>query len=119
MLFYFSGTGNRRVTGEFKVEKGALPWLLTGIINPMFNKKAIDTTKFHVNDRCTNCDTCERVCNCNNIKVDDKPQWGQRCTLCLVCVHYCPVSAIQYGKETEKKGRYTNPNIRIDEMVRR
>ncbi|RUT45485.1 4Fe-4S ferredoxin [Paenibacillus anaericanus] len=109
----------RGVTGEFKVDKGAFPWLLTGIINPMFNKKPIDTTKFHVNDNCTGCGTCERVCNCNNIKVDEQPQWGERCTLCLACVHYCPVRAIQYGKETEKKGRYTNPNVRIDEIIRR
>jgi ferredoxin/flavodoxin len=102
--------------GEFRVEKGFLPWLLTGLINPMFNKNVIDTAKFHANDHCTGCGICEKVCNCNNIKVNEKPQWGKRCTLCLACIHYCPAKAIQYGKSTEKKGRYTNPNIRIDEI---
>ncbi|WP_410511304.1 EFR1 family ferrodoxin [Paenibacillus sp. BR2-3] len=117
-LKYINHVIERRITGEFKVDKGTLPWLLTGIINPMFNKKAIDTTKFYVNNQCTGCGTCEKVCNCNNIQVDGKPQWGPRCTLCLACVHYCPAKAIQYGKGTEKKGRYTNPNISINEITR-
>ena len=106
----------QRRKGVFIVEKGFLPWLLTGFINPMFNKNTIDTTKFYVNEDCTSCGICEKVCNCNNIKVNEKPQWGKRCVQCLACIHYCPTKAIQYGKGTEKKGRYTNPNINIDEV---
>ncbi len=115
-LKYINHTVEQRKAGEFRIEKGVFPWLLTDIINPMFNKNAINTTKFHVNDNCNGCGTCEKVCNCNNIKVHESPQWGSRCTQCLACVHYCPTKAIQYGKETEKKGRYTNPNISIDEI---
>ncbi|MNN28092.1 ferredoxin [compost metagenome] len=117
-LNYINHVIDQRVLGEFKVEKGPLPWLLTGIINPLFNKNAIDTSKFQVDHHCTGCGTCEKICNLNNITVDDKPQWGQRCSQCLACVHYCPMKAIQYGKVTEKKGRYTNPNISIHEMFR-
>lgn len=117
-LKYINHAIDQRVNGEFKVQKGPLPWLLTGIINPLFNKNAIDTTKFQADHRCTGCGTCEKICNLNNIKVDEKPQWGQRCSQCLACVHYCPMKAIQYGKETEKKGRYTNPKIAISEMFR-
>lgn len=106
----------KRKKGEFKVEKGALPWLLTGLINPMFNKNAMDASKFHANENCTSCGTCEKVCNCNNIKVGKKPQWGNHCTQCLACIHYCPAKAVQYGKGTDKKGRYANPDIRVDEM---
>lgn len=108
----------QRKTGEFRVEKGFLPWLFTGLINPMFQKKAIDTTKFYANDHCTGCGICEKVCNCNNIQVNERPQWGKRCTQCLACIHYCPEKAVQYGKGTEKKGRYTNPNIGIDEVLK-
>lgn len=103
----------RRATGEFKVAKGNLPWLLTGLINPMFSKKAIDPAKFYADQQCTGCGTCEKVCSCKNIKVEERPLWGQRCTLCLACIHYCPSKAIQYGNATLKKGRYTNPNITI------
>lgn len=109
-------TVQQRIRGAYRIEKGFLPWFLTGVINPMFNKNTIDTTKFYVKDDCSGCSTCEKVCNCNNIKVNEKPQWGKRCTLCLACIHYCPAKAIQYGKSTEKKGRYTNPNISIDEI---
>ncbi|SUY47595.1 4Fe-4S ferredoxin [Clostridium putrefaciens] len=42
--------------------------------------------------------------------------WGEDCTECLACLHLCPVQAIQYGKGTESKGRYKNPNVSIDEM---
>lgn len=118
-LNYINQVIERRETGEFRVENGLFPWLLTGIINPMFNKKAIDPTKFHANDNCTGCGTCEKVCNRNNITVDGKPEWGERCTLCLACIHYCPVKAIQYGKATENKGRYINPNVRINEIINR
>ena len=105
-----------RRKGVFEVEKGFLPGVLTSIINPLFNKNAVDTKKFYADDNCTSCGICEKVCNCKNIKVQGKPQWGNQCTQCLACVHYCPVKAIQYGKGTEKKGRYTNPNVSIDQL---
>ncbi|MDF2524066.1 MAG: 4Fe-4S ferredoxin, partial [Clostridiales bacterium] len=107
-----------RITGIFNIEKGIFPWLLTGVINPMFNKKAIDTSHFYSNESCTGCGICEKVCNCNNIRVNERPVWGNKCTQCLACVHYCPVNASQYGKSTHKKGRYTNPNIRIEEIMK-
>lgn len=105
-----------RKKGVFEVEKGFMPWLLTSVINPLFNRNAVDTKKFYAKDNCTSCGICEKVCNCNNIKVQEKPQWGNECTQCLACIHYCPVKAVQYGKGTEKKGRYTNPNVRIGEL---
>lgn len=95
----------------FWVEKGPVPWLLTGLINPLFNKNALDTSKFAANDKCTGCGICEKVCNSQTITVNDRPQWGERCTQCLACIHYCPTQAIQYGKATEKKGRYTHPEV--------
>lgn len=116
-LIQIKETITRRATGEFRVDKGFAPWLLTGVINPMFNKNAMDTTKFYVEDSCTGCGTCETVCNCNNVTVIGKPQWGPRCTQCLACVHYCPEHAVQYGKSTAKKGRYTNPYISVEEMA--
>lgn len=77
----------------------------------------MNTKKFYANDKCTGCGICESVCNCNTIKVDKKPSWGKECTQCLACMHFCPVKAIQYGKGTEKKGRYKNPKVSIAEMI--
>lgn len=105
-----------RRLGIFQIEKGILPGLLTSVINPLFNKHAMNTKKFNVNNKCTGCGLCERVCNSNTIRVKEKPEWGDACTQCLACIHLCPVRAIEYGKNTQNKGRYKNPNINISEM---
>lgn len=109
----------QRKAGQFDLARGLLSGLLTGYVNPMFSKKAMDTSKFYANDRCSGCGTCEKVCNSHTIQVDGKPHWGERCTMCLACIHYCPSQAIQYGKGTEKKGRYTHPRIDILEISNR
>jgi ferredoxin len=103
---------------DFKASWSLFSWFLTGVMNPMFNKKALDTSKFHSGEQCTRCGTCEAVCNCSNIKVVQKPQWGQHCTQCLACIHYCPAQAIQYSKATAGKGRYANPNVSVKEMIK-
>lgn len=102
--------------GIYNVEKGPVPGFLTKIINPLFNIAAINTSKFYVDENCTGCKICEKVCNVQSIKVDEKPTWGKECTGCLACINYCPKKAIQYGKGTIKKGRYINPKISIEEM---
>ena len=100
----------------FNVVKGPLPALLTTIVNPLFNKGAMNIKNFIVDNNCTGCGICEKVCNGRCIKVHGKPSWSGRCTQCLACIHYCPVKAIQYGKSTTKKGRYTNPKVNIKDM---
>lgn len=96
----------------FQVKKGPVPFIFTGIINPLFNKYAMDTTKFYAQDTCTSCGLCEEICPVENIKVDGKPVWGSDCTQCLACIHRCPERAIQYGKKTKARGRYINPGLR-------
>jgi ferredoxin len=106
-----------RKKGVFQVIKGPVPFVLTSVINPGFNKGARDAKKFYATDNCTGCGICEKVCNAQIIKVDKKPKWEGACTQCLACVHLCPVKAVQFGKGTEKKGRYKNPNIKVSEMM--
>lgn len=101
----------------FQVIKGYMPGILTGVINPLFNRGATNTKKFYADDNCTGCGICQSVCNCNNIKVEEKPRWGKNCAQCLACIHFCPVRAVQYGKGTERKGRYKNPNVSVEEMI--
>lgn len=97
--------------GVFHLEKGPVPNLMTGVINPLFSKYAMNTKKFYATDTCTSCGLCEKVCTTGTISVDKKPSWGKECNQCLACIHRCPVMAIQYGKATMKKGRYRNPNF--------
>jgi len=105
-----------RKEGIYEVEKGAMPGVLTSIINPLFNKMAMNTKKFYANDKCISCGLCESICTSQTIKVKVKPIWGKECTQCLACINMCPTKAIQYGKNTESKGRYKNPNINVNEM---
>lgn len=112
-----------RQKGVFDVVKGFMPGLLTSVVNPLFSKYAMGASKFYATDHCTGCGVCEKICNCRNIKLVEgsgkqqkRPVWGSECAQCLACLHYCPTRAIQYGKGTEKKNRYTNPNVRVAEM---
>ena len=105
-----------RQVGVYQVEKGSMAALKTAVVNPVFYKKLIDTRKFYVTDKCISCGLCATVCNTKTIKFKKTPSWGTDCTLCLACVHLCPSKAIQYGKNTEIKGRYKNPNIDVNEL---
>lgn len=100
-----------RKKGVFDLKKGPSPFLMTGVINPLFSKYSMNTKRFYATNTCTSCGLCEKVCTTGNISVDKKPSWGKDCTQCLACIHLCPAKAIQYGKVTLKKGRYKNPNI--------
>ena len=53
---------------------------------------------FHATEACIACKKCEKACPVNNIKVTDRPVWGDNCTQCLACYHICPVHAVEYGK---------------------
>lgn len=100
----------------FELETGVFPKVITSVINPMFQKHGIHLKKFYATSKCIGCGICEKVCNGGCIKVDGTPSWQGECTQCLACIHYCPTGAIQYGKGTERKGRYKNPNITLEEM---
>ncbi|MCC8196219.1 MAG: EFR1 family ferrodoxin [Ruminococcus sp.] len=73
------------------------------------------TKNFWVNGDCIGCGLCETICPKNLIKMQNgKPVWTKDdCACCLGCLHRCPKQAIQYGKKTEKTGRYVNPNVKL------
>ena len=112
-----NNTIKHRVDNVYQVEKGLLPSMMTSIVNPLFNKNALNTKSFHVNEKCNGCGLCEKVCNSRTIKVKEKPMWGNNCTQCLACIHLCPTNAIQHGKSTVKKGRYKHPKITVNDMI--
>lgn len=72
------------------------------------------TSKLHADDKCTTCGLCVSLCPMSCIKTDDnnRPVWEGTCTICLACLHRCPAQAIQYGNDTQKKGRYVNPRVK-------
>ena len=75
--------------------------------------------KFWVDDNCTECEVCVRVCPVQNIQMNEnRPEWLHHCEQCLACINWCPESAIQYESGTQRRGRYTNPRITIEDLER-
>ena len=91
-----------------------------GVITGTFAKYIYKTpTKFIASDRCMSCGAWRKVCPVNNIITDNDghPQWGKNCTQCLACFHWCPATAIEIGKTTIGKKRYTNPDVSLKDIV--
>lgn len=72
-----------------------------------------NTSKFFADETCNGCGQCMTLCPMQCIQADGKghPLWEGTCTMCLSCLHRCPQKAIQHGKDTQSKGRYTNPHV--------
>lgn len=82
-------------------------FLKSRIIYPLFCKFKMSSKPFYYTDKCIGCGICVKNCPTHNIKLENgHPVWGDCCTQCLSCLHRCPQTAIEYGKESIGKGRY-------------
>lgn len=92
----------------YRVEEGSLAALKSSIVNFGFNRFARSTKQFYATDACNGCGLCAKHCPASTITLaDGNPVWGDACYQCLRCINECPQTAIQYGKDTETRGRYT------------
>ena len=93
---------------------GSMPWIKTKLVFPLFKKWGIFPKKWHYTDACISCGRCAKICPLLNITmVGSHPKWGKNCCSCLGCYHVCPSHAVEYGKETKKKGQYLFPLPKI------
>ena len=91
-----------------RVNEGSAAGLKSGLVNFGFNKFARSTKSFYTTDACTGCGLCAKNCPTHTITMENnRPVWGSKCYQCLKCINRCPAAAIQYGKATETRGRYT------------
>lgn len=87
---------------------GSFKWLKSKIIHPQFIKHSLSSRPFYTTDKCNACGLCAKRCPVGNIVlINNKPGWKNDCTQCLACLYFCPNQAIEYGKSTLNKGRYT------------
>lgn len=81
--------------------------LLSGI-NAVYYALIVKDKKFYTEDTCNGCGLCVKKCPLGNIEmVGGKPRWNGNCTHCMACISYCPTEAIEYGKISKGKRRYT------------
>ena len=81
------------------------------------NIESLDES-YSVEEHCSSCGQCEKICPVQNIKlVNDRPQWQHRCEHCVACISWCPEKAIQYGKETNERRRYHNEAVKALELM--
>ena len=74
---------------------------------------------FTVNDNCISCEVCKNVCLANNITINGGiPTFQHQCESCMACIQHCPKRAINYKNKTQKRGRYTHPDIRYQTIIK-
>ena len=109
---------SNRHRGHFERGNVAINWFLTGLLHKLLIGSLPGYAgKFVVEDTCTSCETCRRVCPVSNVEIKDgKPHWGSNCEMCLACLQSCPAQAIQWGKRTKSRRRYRNPRVSLRDM---
>ena len=100
-----------RKEGVSRLVKGPIPWFFTKVVGGFFENVLITDKRFHVEkDRCVKCGICANVCPVGDIKGGhgEYPEWLHHddCLTCFTCYHHCPHHAIEFGRQTQKKGQY-------------
>ncbi len=102
------------------VERGPL-WqriVFTPLYHLSFRQVAKMDRGFWVDEKCTSCGICVKICPAGNVALESgKPAWQHRCEQCLACLQWCPAQAIQYGKKTPQYERYHHPDIELSDLL--
>ena len=98
----------RRQEKVYRVHEGAMAGLKSSLVNFGFNGFARSAKPFFAEDSCNGCGQCAADCPAHAITMKDgKPAWAAQCYQCMRCINECPQQAIQYGKHTAGRRRYT------------
>ncbi len=92
-------------------------WFSTAYYGLFESHKTKSGDLFQVSEACVSCGICAKVCSFSNIEmIKGKPVWADACEHCTACIHWCPKEAVNYGRSTEKRRRYTHPQTTVKEI---
>lgn len=92
----------------YRVCEGGMAGVKSGLVNAGFNKFARSARPFYAENTCNGCGLCVKNCPASIIRMEEgKPVWGEKCFQCMRCINECPRQAIQYGKSTKGRRRYS------------
>ena len=78
------------------------------VVNSVFYGLFIKDKAFRTEEDCIGCGKCAELCPQNNIEmIDGRPVWQGNCTHCMACICYCPTEAIEYGRSSRGRFRYS------------
>lgn len=63
---------------------------------------------FIVNENCSHCGICIKICSADNISLIEQAASHNRCESCYACIYACPQNAIHLQNEKSRK-RWRNP----------
>lgn len=91
--------------------------LIRSYYRAQMSKIARKDSGYQVDENCTSCGICKKVCPVDNIiMISGKPTFQHHCEQCVACIQYCPVKAINYKNKTQKRTRYMHPEISWQEL---
>ena len=94
-------------------------YFLTYIVGSLFSLqyRGFDK-KFSVSNACTGCGICRDVCSVSNITiVEGRPVFLDKCVICMGCINWCPVKAIDYKGKTAKRSQYHYPGLDYKDIM--
>ena len=84
--------------------------MLSAAMHPIYENDR-STKPFFSDDQCVGCGLCVKRCPAHAMVMEDgRPKWvADHCFQCMACAR---CGAVQYGKKTAGKKRYTNPILK-------
>ncbi len=105
---------SEKVNTEIPTKVNKISEFSSTFMAPKFGEK---DKGFNVSNACTGCSICEKVCPVRNIEISfNKPTFKHVCEQCMACIQNCPTKALNYKNKTQKRGRYINPEISVEDL---
>jgi ferredoxin len=112
----FAGIVNQ---GRSKIQSDTflLKYIFSAVHNSWIKNVHNKDENFTVDENCTCCGMCVKVCPTDNVKItESKPQFLHNCQQCFACVNFCPEKSINLGAKTQKRTRYHHPEIKASDI---